>query len=75
MPAALLHQISGTTSFHPQKRQNFRQPLLEQVLRKLLEQLPAVAHSLFESAEDPAFQPQANSMRSPHSMANHSETP
>src|SRR2546430_1656830 len=55
-------------STRPQKRKNFRQPLVAKLLRSPLEQLLAVAHSLFESAEYPAMEPaEANSKRSPNS--------
>src|SRR2546430_10360881 len=57
------------TSSRPQKRKKFRQSLPAKLVRKRLEQQSVVAHSLFESAEHPAMQPEANSKRPPHSPA------
>src|SRR6266516_5984457 len=62
------------TSSRPQKRKKFRRSLPAKLVRKRLEQQSVVAHSLFESAEHPAMQPEANSKRPPHSPAVGSQT-
>ena len=67
-------QISKMNLSRPQERRNFRRSLLAKLLRKRLEQLFAIQHSLFESAEHPAAQPGANSKPSPHPPAVGSET-
>ena len=68
------HQISLMNLSRPEERRNFPRSLLATLLRKRLDQLLAVEHSLFESAEHPAAQPGANSKPSPHPPVVGSET-
>src|SRR6266487_903507 len=75
--AALPRQVLRMASSRQQKRQNFRRSPAAKLLPERSEQLLEIEHSLFESAEYLAMQPEANSKPSPHlpAVGSHSAQP
>src|SRR5207249_12130754 len=62
--AALPRQVLRMASSHQKKKKKFRQPLAAKLLPERSEQLE-IERSLFEPAEYPTMQPEANSKPSP----------